>query len=75
MLAACCITLRDFPGVVGSLPINGSINANGLVIAEVYKPGKSVYFTTRVCEIVVACEKRISRYLQADESGHMDRSI
>jgi len=45
MPAACCITLRVFPGTVWSLPITGSLNTNGLVIAEVYNPGKSVYFT------------------------------
>jgi len=38
--AACCITLRVFPVTVWSLPINGSLNTNGLVIAEVYKPGQ-----------------------------------
>ena len=40
MPGACCIALRDFPGTVRSLPINGSLNAKGLVIAEVYKKGQ-----------------------------------
>ena len=46
MPAACRIMLRVFPGTVWSLSINGSLNTNGLVIAEVYsEPEKLVYFT------------------------------
>ena len=43
MPTACCITLRVFQGTAC---INGSLNTNGLVIAEVYRePGTSVNST------------------------------